>query len=281
VSALAREALRTKARRRAALLALVLAAAASFAADRLVAAPSKTISANWSGYAVTGTQFTSVEAEWVQPAAVCPSGAPGPTAASFWVGLGGNSPISKTSKVEQIGTDSDCGHDGRSSYYAWYELWPADSVDLRLHVSPGDTLWASVEIRGSHVVLRLRNLSTGAAVTRSLALTAPDTSSAEWIAEAPSIPVKGGSERAALTDFGRVRFAGARATSASGRAGSITTAAWHASAIGLSSAQAGRHDGPDQATTAQAGDARGIPSALNAGGTAFSITWHGSAAGRP
>src|SRR5271170_5610361 len=42
-------------------------------------------STNWSGYAVTGTAFTSAKASWVVPTATC-SKTPN-TYSSFWVGL--------------------------------------------------------------------------------------------------------------------------------------------------------------------------------------------------
>jgi hypothetical protein len=180
------------------------------------------------------------------------------------------------SKVEQIGTDSDCDRLGRSYYYAWYELWPRDSVELGLTVSPGDTLWASVEVRGNRVLLELWNLSTDRGVTRSLHLAAPDTSSAEWIAEAPSIPGRAGGKRAALTDFGSVRFADASATSLSGRSGPIASPVWQASAIGLSGAVVSAHDGEAGRVLSYNGDARGIPSNLEVAGTSFSISWHAS-----
>ena len=58
-------------------------------------------SSNWSGYAVLGSSFTSAQASWTVPAAVCPTG-PGQNVlyAAFWVGLDGYS----SSTVEQTGT---------------------------------------------------------------------------------------------------------------------------------------------------------------------------------
>src|SRR5580693_1467505 len=45
-------------------------------------------STNWSGYAATGGPFTSVSADWVQPAGNCSTG---DQYAAFWVGLDGYS----------------------------------------------------------------------------------------------------------------------------------------------------------------------------------------------
>lgn len=252
-------------------VAILGAAAAAAPGD----APSSSSSDNWSGYAVSGTRFAAVEAEWVQPAATCAGTFGGSTAASFWVGLGGNGPRQTTSKVEQIGTDSDCDPRGRSFYYAWYELWPQDAVELAFRVAPGDTLWASVEVHANRVVLRLSDLNRGTSLTRSLKLADPDTTSAEWIAEVPSLPGKSSDQRAALTDFGSVRFADASATSASGRTGPISSPAWHATAIGLSSNGAGGRGGEASSVPSHTDDARGVPSPLNPAGDAFSVTWRG------
>jgi hypothetical protein len=61
-------------------------------------------SSNWAGYAATGGQFTSVSADWVQPAGICSRG---DQYAAFWVGLDGYS----STTVEQTGTEVDCvGH---------------------------------------------------------------------------------------------------------------------------------------------------------------------------
>jgi hypothetical protein len=78
-------------------------------------------STNWSGYAVTGSAFTTAKASWIIPTVTC-SKTPN-TYSSFWVGIDGWT----SSTVEQTGTDSDC-NGSRASYYAWYEFYPAGSV---------------------------------------------------------------------------------------------------------------------------------------------------------
>src|ERR1700758_2409666 len=69
-------------------------------------------SENWSGYAVTGSAFTSAHGSWTVPAVNC-SQTPN-TYSSFWVGIDGYS----SSTVEQTGTDSDC-----SGSSARYDAW--------------------------------------------------------------------------------------------------------------------------------------------------------------
>lgn len=82
-------------------------------------------SSNWSGYAVqSASQFTVAEGKWGEPTATCNTSSA--QYSSFWVGIDGYS----SNSVEQLGTDSDCNGVGRPSYYAWYEMYPANSVEL-------------------------------------------------------------------------------------------------------------------------------------------------------
>ena len=61
-----------------------------------------------------------------------------PTSLAIWVGLGGYSLTSQ--ELEQVGTEADCDEHGKPSYYIWYELVPADPVNLKLRIDPGDTI---------------------------------------------------------------------------------------------------------------------------------------------
>ena len=87
-------------------------------------------SANWSGYVAGGsssggsTQFSSVSGSWVEPSANCNAGQ---GYSAFWVGLGGSG--QGPNALEQTGTEADCGSDGSSSHFAWYELVPAAPVE--------------------------------------------------------------------------------------------------------------------------------------------------------
>src|SRR6201993_251117 len=101
---------------------------------------SNSTSSNWSGYAVTGSRFTSVSSSWTEPTATCSA----PAYSSFWGGLDGDTP----NTVEQLGTDADCS--GKTpEYYAWYEMYPKYPVNLSNTVRPGDKLTASVTTNGS------------------------------------------------------------------------------------------------------------------------------------
>jgi hypothetical protein len=156
-------------------------------------------SSNWSGYAVTGSRFTSVSASWTQPTAKCS----GTAYSSFWVGLDGDT----SNTVEQTGTDADCSG-STPQYYAWYEMYPKFPVNLKFTVRPGDHLSASVTTNGSgQFTLTITDSTQGWSNTTNARLKSAKLASAEVIAEAPSssqgvLP---------LANFGTVSFSGAKA----------------------------------------------------------------------
>lgn len=190
------------------------------------------VSENWAGYVAThagGAGFSSVSGTWRAPSATCTAGRE--TESAVWVGLGGYSETSRG--LEQIGTDANCSRAGKATYGSWFELLPAEPVNLRLAVHPGDTIVASVTRRGDGVTLRIRNLTTGARLSATRRTGNIDVSSAEWIVEAPSVCVSG--QRCAvlaLTDFGEVDFSSATAV-AHGHTGAVGDARWSASALEL------------------------------------------------
>lgn len=202
-----------------------------------------TTSENWSGYAATGGQFTSVSAAWTQPAVTCTGQ---DTFSSFWVGLDGDG----TQTVEQTGTEADCAS-GTAAYSGWYEMFPADPVTYSNPVQPGDAMSASVTTSGDGTfTLTLTDQTQGwNQVTTQTSATA-QLGSAEVIAEAPSsttgvLP---------LSNFGTVNFTDATANGAPlGNSASLSE---------LTMVSAG---GATEAT----------PSALT-GGNAFSVAWNSS-----
>lgn len=213
-------------------------------------------SPNWAGYAVQ-TSFDSpgsgavdsVEASWNVPAVDC-SQSNGDYASAFWVGIDGIT----SNRVEQIGTESDC-IGGTPVYYAWYEVYPQDSVTLDLTVSPGDEVHARVDYLGNNTFrYTIRDLTTAETVSvtdRSRVIA--DRSSAEWVAEAPT------SRRRLLplADFGPVAFTNAAVT-VNGRSGPISGAGWEYQPIVMES---------------RGGTLKATPTGLAAGGTGFSVVW--------
>jgi hypothetical protein len=234
-----------------------IAQAATTANTTIVRVNANQTSSNWSGYIATGQSFTDVKGTWVQPTATC--AARTTNNSSFWVGLGGAS--SSSTGLEQIGTNSDCAA-GTPKYSAWYELIPAAAVAIPMTISPGDTMNAEVSVAGSQVTLTLADATTGQSFTKTVTLTSNlDTSSAEWIAEAPAQCSSNAGNLSncrvlPLANFGTVSFTNASAT-ANGQTAVISNSAWTSSAVDLRGTLGGA-----SATT----------SALGADGASFTVT---------
>jgi hypothetical protein len=221
---------------RYALLALAATLAGAAPAAAATEQVQESASENWAGYVVSpnnGTNFSSVAASWVEPSASCSTGV-GETHAAFWVGLGGSNGQSQA--LEQTGTEVDCSATGQVSHFAWYELVPSAPVRMDIAISAGDHVSARVTVDGSNVTITLADTTTGQSATRTLQMSNPDTSSAEWIAESPSACAASLQDCQPLTlsDFGRVTFTNASAT-AGGHTGSIADSAWTPSAVALTS----------------------------------------------
>jgi hypothetical protein len=232
-------------------------------------------SENWSGYVVgsssssdTSRQFKSVSGSWVQPTAKCTSGQ---SYSAFWVGLGGSG---ESNALEQTGTEADCKGDGTATYFAWYELVPAAPVRVALAVAPGDHISSQVTVTGTNVTVALSNQTTGASFTKTLQMSNPDTSSAEWIAEAPSSCDQsvGSCTPLPLTDFGTVTFTGAKATAGDGHTGTISDSNWSSASVQLNPDAASSGFGNAQFASQQS-SAGAAPSSLSSDGSSFSVAW--------
>jgi hypothetical protein len=195
----------------------------------------------------------------------------GSSYSAYWVGLGGFSETSQA--LEQIGTDADCSS-GAAKYIAWYELVPQASVNITsLTVRAGDKMSASVDVRGTTVKLKLENLTRKQLFQRTLTASQVDTSSAEWIVEAPSLCDEQLQvcETQQLADFGTAKFANAKATTAGGHTGTIADSLWSAAAINLSTAGGGF--GPQRFARDRGTSATATPSSLSTSGSSFTVTY--------
>lgn len=156
-------------------------------------------STNWSGYAVTGSSFTSAEGSWTVPTVNC-SGVKGDQYAAFWVGLDGYN----SNTVEQTGTLSYCVG-SQASYISWFEFYPNPMYEiLVVPVNPGDTVSASVVYSGQEFTVTITDVTSGKTYSTSSRVRGAARSSAEWIAEAPCCTNSGGI--LPLADFGTGYF---------------------------------------------------------------------------
>ena len=196
-------------------------------------AGASTLSSNWAGWVAlpnssSHATFNSVSGTWQVPALSCSSGQS--TYSAAWVGLGGYKQSSDA--LEQVGVDADCSRYGQPHYDSWYELIPAAPVSIPISVHAGDQMTGSVTVRGTHVTLRLRNLSSGARYSITRHTSQIDVSSADWILEAPSSCTAAGCQTLPLADFGGVSFSAATATSGS-HTGPVQDSRWSAAQIEL------------------------------------------------
>lgn len=151
-------------------------------------------STNWSGYAVAGTGATNVIGTWTEPAVTCARGENSWSAP--WVGIDGDA----SNTVEQIGTDSDC-QNGTPVYYAWWEMYPKNSVLIPMTVRAGDAMTGQVTYQApGRFVLTLTDTSTHATFSTTQTSKKARRTSVEWIMEGPSSGL--------LSDSGLVPFGG-------------------------------------------------------------------------
>jgi hypothetical protein len=148
-------------------------------------------SSNWSGYADTGSGFSTVTAKWTEPTGSCTSAT---SLAAFWVGIDGYS----SDSVEQDGTLIECSG-GSAFYFTWWEMYPTNDIQVVGEtLRPGDSISASVTRSGTSYTLKVTDSSrSGDNVSTTQRCSSCANSSAEWIAEAPS----GSSGVEPLTDY--------------------------------------------------------------------------------
>jgi hypothetical protein len=124
-----------------------------------------------------------------------------------------------------------------------------------------------VKVNGIRVTVQIKNLSRNTSFTKVLTMASPDVSSAEWIAEAPSVCSSYGRCRAVpLTDFGTIKFSKSLAT-AGGHTGTISDARWTATSIQL---QSGADFGPFASVSSAA---EAVPTSLSTDGSAFAVSY--------
>jgi hypothetical protein len=128
----------------------------------------------------------------------------------MWVGIGG---VNNDQTLIQLGTEQDVSGTGATTYYAWYEILPADQIALpaqQYPVRPGDVMGASLQCTTSCAVgttqswtMSLTDYTAGWGWTMPNVAYASSLSSAEWILEAPA---SGQGLELPLADFGSTAF---------------------------------------------------------------------------
>jgi len=224
-------------------------------------------STNWSGYAVTGSSFTSAVGSWVVPTITCSSsggggffgGGSSDQYAAFWVGIDGYS----SDSVEQTGTLGWC--DGKTAeYYAWYEFYPNPMYEITtVPVSPGNVISASVTYGTSGFTVTITNVTTGKSYNKTSTVSGAARSSAEWITEAPCCTNSGGIlplAQFSTAEFGKdwTSVSGTNFATDSSNSGNIASFPGY-----IDITKVGSSTSPQTSTC----------SALSSDGTSFTCTW--------
>jgi hypothetical protein len=153
---------------------------------------------------------------------------------------------------------------------AWYELVPAASHAVKVTINPGDRVRAGVSVTGTEVSLTLTDLTRHRSFTKRLHPPVVDTTSAEWILEAPSVCSSSWScHTLPLADFGSAGFTAAGAATTAGHRGTIDDAKWTTTRISLAAT------GRTFVSNPSAPAATAVPSSLSARGSAFTVTYRG------
>jgi hypothetical protein len=151
---------------------------------------------NWSGYediSTTHGAFSRVSGVWSTPKVICTAE---DTITSEWVGIDG----AADSTVEQDGTISWC-FEGKPTYFTWYEMYPAGTIEVGKTLQPGDKVTAVVARTGTSYKLTLVDSTrTGDNVskTATCAATTCLATSDEWISERSAFSIG----IAPLADYG-------------------------------------------------------------------------------
>jgi len=185
--------------------------------DPLRTIDSKLTTRNWSGYILphylTKKSYTAGQATWTVPT-VTYDGVE--AASASWIGIGGFCTNKKCTAVDrtliQLGTEQDAISDGGISYYAWYEILPAEESPTPLEVNPGDVITASLSCEGdcedNQWTLAMTNETTSETWSHTITYESSELS-LEVIQEAPSDL----SSVLPLADFGTITFSGTTANS--------------------------------------------------------------------
>jgi hypothetical protein len=143
-------------------------------------------------------------------------------------------------------------------------------VTLKLKVFPGDKITATVLVKGTDVLVQVKNRTRHTSFTKHLQMEDPDLTSAEWITEAPSECTATGLCRTVpLTNFGSVTFAKI-ATLGNGQGGTLSGPGWESTPIQLVP-RARRFFGDVNASATSTAGAS--PTSLSSDGSAFTVNW--------
>ena len=153
-------------------------------------------SSNWSGEVATGSTFSDISGDWVVPAVRATANT---ELSATWLGIdnGDGSP----SSIIQTGTAQET-QGGTTSYFAWYELFPAAPVFIG-GVSAGDQMEAQVvQDPGTAWTINIADSTSDNSASIPVTYSGLEDT-AEWIEELPSTS---SGPQPPLANFGSATF---------------------------------------------------------------------------
>jgi hypothetical protein len=181
------------------------------------------LSTDWAGYSVASDFIDpqpvviGITSSWIVPTVTVSQRN---TYSAVWIGIGGqlhDNILDNT--LIQTGTEQDSTYNN-STYSAWYELLPNDSVTItEIDISPGDKITASINLTDSTAniwSIEMVDLTNSQSFQKNVFYNSSRLS-AEWIVEKPRVNVRSGT----LANFGRVTFTDSR-VNMNGSVGTIT-----------------------------------------------------------
>ncbi|MBM4401015.1 MAG: hypothetical protein FJ045_03590 [Crenarchaeota archaeon] len=194
---------------------IIGAVAVYYSVSLFLASPNQTSNpqsfkvSHWSGYIVASDiqnrspVVSSVSASWTVPE-IKPS--ENNTFSGVWVGIGGYG----EDTLIQTGTEQEYIN-GKSVYYAWYELLPDYLVRIpKIHVQAGDTITASISLVSENTntwLIEIADVTRGQRFKETFVYNSSRLS-AEWVVERPKV----NGSISTLADFGNVTFTECKAT---------------------------------------------------------------------
>jgi hypothetical protein len=216
-------------------------------------------SRNWDGYFTTssshGTDFTTVQATWKEPAVTCDSNA---AWAGFWVGLDGW----WNNVVEQGGSQAQC-FNGVASYSVWWEMWPFNLIQTGFSINPGDTITAKVNYSASTTdfTITVKDVTSNQTLTQVTPCEPGQSGCPRTTAEVISEDISGGTDTDGLyflPDYHTITYNNVSVTDVNGHTGTLSDSAWNLGEV---------------TEVSSTGITKQSTSALNGTGNSFSTSW--------
>jgi hypothetical protein len=199
---------------------------------------------------------TGVSASWTVPTVNASATS---TYSSIWIGIGG---ADNDTTLIQCGTEQDYSRFGITTYSAWYELLPENSVTIEsVSPSPGDQIQACIElvnVTSDQWVVNITDTTSNQTFQNTFIYNSSQLT-ADWVVERPTVQSGPRQQVSSLADFGDAIFTNCTATIGSST-GDLGSFPWQAFAM---------YSSLTPSSSAQLA----VVSDLTPDGSSFTVTW--------